>query len=310
MSIDAKKQWWNTLAANRWGDESPVWDFYDLIDDTIIAKSPPEDATAYEISLYSAASQLAVRVITLREMIFEKDHPDPESWGLDADISYADGNWPLDSQIDDESFHDDTLAPWVKTLAEDIKVLLENKVVGQDSEIFDNYFSVHFNPPDDFVELLETILTTSETYLSFFPQYTIDTKLDIPSRFPTAGTEGGSAPIISDPVLEATLAPQMAGSAGKHYIAFLLDEAKSGGDQDPMNWNPYGEAYYIPVRTSPSEEGIGRADGGAGWDDLNYSLLKYKKNCADVDGCAEYTKSKSKNSFGLALPLGAPVKVT
>ena len=97
---------------------------------------PPANPTEEEKKQWTATNDLAFKINFLRKQVFEKPRIIEDQ--LLSDEVYtlvgsgglgSDESWPREQDLNSESFHDDVLAPLVKNLIEDIKVIQENPIV-------------------------------------------------------------------------------------------------------------------------------------------------------------------------------------
>ena len=272
--------------------------FYEFfgVDDFGQAKvdPPPQNPTSEEIKQWTATNDLAFKINFLREQVFEKPRIIEDQLLSDEVYTLVGGGglgsdepWPREQDLNSESFHNDVLAPLVKNLIEDIKVIQENPIVASGET---KYFSFGTATPLANPELFDESLDLAGEYLQEFPGlsgYTLKKEIA-----PLPETSGKSpAPILSDINLENSLNIDLSYA---HYIGLLLDPKMT----NRTSANRYSSPY-LPVRYSPYED-----PNATSWDDENYALVEiYGAQLKQV-------KTKNKNSRGIIVPLGMGITVT
>ena len=203
--------------------------------------------------------------------------------------------------LNTEDFHNNVAGDLiVSPVLEDIKVILENKLINTPGSLADDYF----DSPPDFASLagsLEKTLDASGMYLQLLGKFGFTTKVDIPAAAPDAALPG---PIPTDSQLESVLSLS---ANSTHYIAFLLDEQKS--NQSFLSIDQV-DGYYLPVRYSPYDQSnlpAAAKDNAAifvkNWGDEKYGFID---NDAEIFDPGEDWK----NSNGVGIEQGVGVIVT
>ena len=227
-------------------------------------------------------------------------------WTKDKFPIEADGNQNYEDILGDDSvWHTEVGGPIANSLLEDIKVILENKLVDAPQEFYEKFFVgsdwwpgtesdfLNFSnqPPPDISLRLEDVLTASAQYLAELGQYGFTTKIDIEPASDTTGL--GPAIIPADSKLEAQISSTLTANS-THYIGFALDPGR-GVQKDQ---------YFVPIRYSPFDDPNIQDVTQMTWDNEDYSLINGRGEVEDVATTDQYDYG------GVQLPFGLGVIVT
>ena len=207
------------------------------------------DASPDQMLYYNQALELSNRLNFLNTQVFDLDRGEGRRLR---------DNWPYFQLTSQLSFHNDELSNLASQIFEDIKVILENKLISNPDKFLDEVFGPFqfgTTPPENIQELLEAARDKLLEYISLFPSSGATLKSDINPLPESNGL--GPVPIISDINLESTIAM----SSGKDHYIGMLEKNQKGN-------------FVLPVRFAPDYD---KRNLELGWDDIGYTTVSTGK---------------------------------